>query len=237
MKINLWRWHPEVALRYLPIVKLINSLEEKDSTILEIGSGSLGITPYLGREVTGIDLNFAGPQTSLLTKINASATSLPLKDKSFDIVILVDLLEHIPVIDRYRVLSEAVRVTNKMLLIVVPCGPLAQKEDIYLAKYYKKVYGKSFLFFEQHLQYGLPSVELVNSYLKKATSVYHRKMEVKIKGITNMKLHRFLMKGWITKNFIIDFAFRKLMVLFIPIMTKVNKIPTYRSFFVINFLK
>lgn len=37
-----YRWHPEVALRYLPIVDQIQKLERK-LNILDIGSGGLGI--------------------------------------------------------------------------------------------------------------------------------------------------------------------------------------------------
>src|SRR3989338_1697820 len=67
--------HPETALRYLPIVSVMAKKGLKDSKLLEVGSGSLGITPYLKRPIDGIDVNFSGPQTELVN------TTLPPAQK------------------------------------------------------------------------------------------------------------------------------------------------------------
>ncbi|MBI4990704.1 methyltransferase domain-containing protein [Candidatus Gottesmanbacteria bacterium] len=91
---SLWffyRWHPEVALRYMPIVSEIKKLDEEIS-ILEVGSGGLGITPYLRKKMTGVDVEFKPPFHPLLHKIEALATKLPFKDGSFDVVISIDML-------------------------------------------------------------------------------------------------------------------------------------------------
>lgn len=57
--------HPEAALRYLPIVDLLKKERLENSKILEIGSGSYGITPYLKKEVVGIDMSFDEPMCPL----------------------------------------------------------------------------------------------------------------------------------------------------------------------------
>ncbi len=41
------RWHPEVAIRYLPIVKQLKATSLSSGSMLEVGSGWLGIAPYL----------------------------------------------------------------------------------------------------------------------------------------------------------------------------------------------
>lgn len=88
-------WSPDIALRYLPIADDIRKTEGIN-TILDVGSGSLGITPYLKRNVTGIDTTFSGPTSDYLKQINGSAIDLPFKNNSFDVSICSDTLEHVP---------------------------------------------------------------------------------------------------------------------------------------------
>lgn len=233
----LWRWHPEVALRYLPIVKKIKNLKIPKPSVLEIGSGSLGIVPYLGRPVTAVDIDFSGPQIDLLTKVRGSAVKLPIVNQSFDVVLMIDVLEHIPEDKRLQAIKEAIRVTKYLLVIAVPCGELSGKEDHYLARYYKKIYGKNFSFYEDHLKYGLPKKEWINDKIREISRKYKRTTVIETEGNINLSLHRFLMKGWMTKNFIIDVIFRKFFLIFIPIMLLLNNEPTYRKIFYIEFKK
>ena len=45
-------------MRYLPVIDLIKKYKLKNNNILEIGSGDLGITPYLKKKVVGLDIFF-----------------------------------------------------------------------------------------------------------------------------------------------------------------------------------
>jgi SAM-dependent methyltransferase len=94
-------------------------------SLLEIGCGDgrnlsalpPHITPY------SIDLNAPAP-------IIASATHLPFRPSSFDIVMLIDVLEHIP--DHRLAISEVFRVLkpNGIVLLSVPTFPsLWSKHD------------------------------------------------------------------------------------------------------------
>lgn len=92
---------------------------EKRSKILSLGGG-MGQLEYclelLGHKVTVVDFNapsvFAGHQ--LFPKINfitASGSRLPLKDKTFDLVLSYDLMEHLPNVQvAEQTLMEAERV-------------------------------------------------------------------------------------------------------------------------------
>lgn len=234
---NLWRWHPKVALRYLPIIKKIHEEGLSKNSILEIGSGSLGIAPYLGKSLVGVDLDFSGPQTDLLTKVRGSVLQLPFEDKSFDTVIMVDVLEHI--LNKYRetAVSEAIRVCRKLFIVATPEGIESEKEDRYLSAYYKKTFGKEFPFFNEHIDYGLPKKEELNATINKIGKNKGRKLKIEIRGNINMNLHRFLMKGWMTNNKLVDIIFRKVFLLFIPIFLKLNKEPVYRKIFYVTFIK
>ena len=46
--------------------------------------------------VTGVDLEFKPPFHPLLTKVVSRAEKLDFADKSFDVVISSDMLEHLP---------------------------------------------------------------------------------------------------------------------------------------------
>lgn len=232
---HLWRWHPKVALRYLPIIRKIKQLGLIKGSILEIGSGSLGITPYLGRPVVGLDINFSGPQIEFLTKVKGSAINIPFKDRSFDIVLMVDVLEHLEPNKRKKAIIEAIRVARKLLVISFPSGKKALEEDNFLSNDYKKIYGGPFPFYQEHLQYGFPQVKQVNDTITNEVKLSERKVNIKIEGNVNLGIHRFLMKGWITKNIFIDIIFRKLFLLLIPIFLFFNKEPTYRKIFYIKF--
>src|SRR5437868_4730302 len=87
--MGVYRWHPKIALRYLPIVAEIQKTGFKNPSVLEIGSGSLGIAPYLKQEITGVDIDFSGPQFPLVKQVKASAVKLPFKDNSFDFVVCI----------------------------------------------------------------------------------------------------------------------------------------------------
>lgn len=229
------RWHPKVALRYLPIVKEIKRLKLNNSNMLEIGSGSLGITPYLNRKVTGIDLDFFGPQTDLLTKVRASAINIPFDNRSFDVVLMVDVIEHLPENDRKKALEEGFRIAKKLLVISVPEGKDAFLEDKIISDYYYHIYKKEFPFLQEHRKYKLPENKFVNDTIKELSVKYKRKVDIIKTGNVNMRLHRFLMKGWITKSLLIDIIFRKVFLLLIPVFTRLNWEPTYRKIYFIRY--
>lgn len=83
--------------------------------ILDIGSGTGGMTKYLSRfgKVTGIENNRLGVQLSRkrgLKIISGKAQKLPFKNNSFDLVTFFDVLYHKEIGPENNVLNEAYRV-------------------------------------------------------------------------------------------------------------------------------
>ena len=224
--LPLYRWHPEVAIRYLPIVDEIKKMDSV--TILEVGSGGLGIAPYLNREVTGIDSDFSGPTHPLLKRIKGTGEKLPFADKSFGVVISVDILEHVPQKNREKVITEMIRVAQKEVIIATPCGNDSEKQDRVLSEIYKRKFGEDYQFLKEQLEYGLPDAKEVLSILKKLTG---NKIEINVVGNENLQVRKFLMTGWMTKNILADIFYRKLLLAFIPIFQLVNSGPFYRKIF------
>ena len=124
-----WGQHPEAALRYLPAVKEIRKAGLEHSKIIEIGSGSTGITPYFRKNIDGLDINFEGPKAKYLNKIRGEAYNLPFKDNSYDVSLSVDVLEHIEPEYLESVLDHLEELTERMIFISINTGPAGKFLD------------------------------------------------------------------------------------------------------------
>ena len=221
------RWHPQLALRYLPIVRYIKNSGLVNPSILEVGSGSLGIGPYLKKEFTGADIEFSGPKWPQMKQVKASAKTLPFADNIFDIVISVDTLEHIPPPSRQLVVNEIIRTATKQVIIAVPVGKNSQAQDRDLNQEYIRRYGKSFTFLTEHVTYGLPENQAVSGWINAAAKKYHKNIRITQIGNRNLSLRLWLMRGWMTKNQLIDIFFRKILLFFLPILQFLDHRPPY----------
>ena len=157
-------WHPEVALRYLPIISAIRKLGGHPQ-VLDIGSCGLGIAPYIGYKVTGCDIKFRPPFHHHLDRIKAPAEKLPFADSVFDALVSADTLEHLNKNSRQKAIFQMLRVAKKMVCIAVPCGNLAYRQDKELNKYYRKKFNKKYQFFEEQLKLGLPQKEEIVTFI------------------------------------------------------------------------
>ena len=229
----LWAgWHPEVALRYLPVVAEIKKLGP-DVSVLEVGSGGLGIAPYVRFNITGVDIRFSPPFHPRLNRIKAKAVRLPFADKVFDAVVSVDTFEHRPGKDREKAISEMLRCTRKLAVIAVPCGQLSYLQDKKLNRIYRKRFGKKYRFFDEHTL-GLPEEKDIIEAITNACRTVHLRVNLTILNNENLKLRQFLMNGWMTKNLVKNIFFRKVLLIALPFMSLINNPPVYRKIFVIN---
>ncbi len=228
-----FRWHPAIALRYLPLVNRIK--KQKDSVkILEVGSAGLGICPYLRKKITGLDIDFKPPFHPFLTRIKGKATSLPYADSSFDIVICVDMLEHLKKEVREKAIGEMIRVARKSVYIGVPSGIEAEDQDKLLHTYYKDKIGKGYQFFEEQITEGLPQREEIYNMIIDSAKYFKKIVHVETAGNENMTLHRILMKGWMTRNLFVDIFFRKILLFAIPFLRLIDKPPYYRQLYFVE---
>lgn len=128
------------AARYYPILRILKTHGlDKSGTLLEIGSGSVGIGRFRKVSFTGCDISFPVKPKWPMSPVVASATELPFKDKSFDVVVASDVLEHIPPDLRETVINEAIRVAKQLVIFGFPAGQLAWESDrALLAAYIQK---------------------------------------------------------------------------------------------------
>lgn len=235
MSFNVFRdQHPETALRYWPVVAEIKRLKLAKSKILEVGSGSLGITPYLKEKIDGLDVDFSGPQTPLVNQIKGDAANLAFRKNSYDVVIAVDFLEHLPPGQRTTAISQMLKVAKKLLVIVVPTGELSEKQDLALYSLWKKVMRSDNQFLAEHVRFGLPRAEQVLVTIDKSLKSLGKRAKIKSYPILNLTVRNILMHVWITKSKLIYYLYLKGLMLFVPALIYANFGNCYRTVFVIE---
>lgn len=155
-------------MRVAPVVALVNECEVGD--LLDVGSGSVGIRPWTGSgwRVTTLDIDFedygaaTGPGAGNERAIVGDVRDLPFSDRTFDVVVAIDLLEHVAPDDRPRALREMVRVTRRRLIVACPTGAASLAADADLAKRLRFVPA----WIEEHLDQGFPEASEVAAALE-----------------------------------------------------------------------
>jgi len=127
--------------RFLETVDLL--LSDLDfQTLLDVGSGEgivfRRIAQRFHPQITALDIDFARVKAAQdhdgdTPLLNASAESLPFADNAFDLVLLLEVLEHVG--NPQQVLAEARRVSRRFLLLSVPHEPWWRIGNIARLKY------------------------------------------------------------------------------------------------------
>lgn len=105
--------------------------------------------------------------------IPASGTYLPFKDKSFDVVVASDTLEHIPASERNLFLNELMRVSKNNLILGTPFHTRENEfAESSCMKLYERVYGVPNIWLAEHKKHTLPDLELVITHFSKNNMYY-----------------------------------------------------------------
>lgn len=104
------------------IQKTIEFIPEDVKSILDIGCGDGRIINRLTDNYTcmGIDISKEALQHIKCQKKIGSINNIPLPDRSYNLIICCEVLEHLPFMVYEKAITELVRVSNKYILISVP---------------------------------------------------------------------------------------------------------------------
>jgi ubiquinone/menaquinone biosynthesis C-methylase UbiE len=158
-------------IRYIHPTRFI--LEKRLENILEVGSGTQGIGPYIRKRFVGLDSDFrdyAGEKIPLhqhMIPIRALAWQLPFRDETFDCVLCLDTLEHVEESRRNLVVSELIRVSKRHVIVGFPSGAKAFEYDEKLYKYYKRKRKEIPIWLEEHIRNGFPPQSAISDMLAK----------------------------------------------------------------------
>jgi len=160
--------------RYRIAADIVNALRGKHKAlkILEVG----GYPPRLHEFLPDDDVlitDLVSMSEKLVghgTYTEADALSLQFDDQSFDAVVALDVLEHIPPEKRENFVSEISRVASVFVVIASPFDEgkgIISREELLLFEFIREAHGYEHKYFDEHLRYGLPSTENIINYFKR----------------------------------------------------------------------
>lgn len=216
------------AARYFPILRVLkhHSLLPHCS-ILEIGSGSLGLGEFLQNSFVGCDISFATKPVANMRAITASGAALPFRNRSFDVTIACDVLEHIPTSIRSAVIQESLRVTEKLAIFAFPCGKVAHQGDERLLRLYL---GNGLVppdWLKEHMLYDFPEPHLFDDI---------NGWDIKLYGNENIVMHRWMMRAETHRRFnsVTQACLRLAPRVIEVLLRSIDQQPHYRKMFVLR---
>ncbi|RMF02724.1 MAG: class I SAM-dependent methyltransferase [Chloroflexi bacterium] len=147
------------------VVDLIQTVRpDRPVRILDVGG-----SPTAWKFLPEYSVTTANLSVSEAISLQTDGTRLACKDESFDVVITVDTLEHLPEALRPAFLDELMRVAADYIIIT---GPFANDYNEFgeatLNEYIVNAFHAHHQFLQEHLQNGLPSLELCRHQLTAA---------------------------------------------------------------------
>lgn len=185
-------WSLDVDLRYLPVARFLKA-HVPDGSVLEVGSSSKGIAPYVEHPVVGSDASFPGEIALALMPVVARGR-LPFRDRSFDAVISLDTLEHVPRWFRQLFIDEMFRIARRYVIVGFPEGEAAERHDADMEGYFVRQNAAAHEFFVEHREYKIPRQDDVSTYLKTAAERTGRAFDVHRTKNVNIALRSMFMR-------------------------------------------
>lgn len=169
-------------MRYAPVIEQIkayaaSSPVKRELSVLDVGGGPAGLASLLkgrGYRIIALDPDQDALRGNRALKVVGDGCQLPFDDRSVDIVVSVDSLEHVPAGRRLAFLSELGRVARGRLIIHCPIDSAdrrfqATHYDRVFQRLHRKYFGQEEANTAEHLACGLPTVELVKAAFPEAS--------------------------------------------------------------------
>lgn len=157
--------------RYKKILKMITA-----GTVLEIGAGSFSPLVQIGlSDVTTLDIKH-----TLGIDVVGSSSNLPFRDSSFDLVVAIDTIEHLPRPIRDIAIKEMIRVARERVIIHTPLEDgkkfVGRQFDLLFNEWHFKVHGRNEPSTSEHLLYWEPSPDELSSYGFRITGSHNARL-------------------------------------------------------------
>lgn len=165
---------------YKPFINLVLKYVSKNDKILDVGGGEGTYSAELkkrGYDVVCVDINEEYIEKSKKKGIESyvmDATSLDFPEKSFDVVLLFEVIEHID--DFIKVLRESKRLSKKLIIITTPnCSGIDELKFFNLTYYHLLASDHVNFFTKKDLQ-NILSAEFDNFNVEESESLLHSRI-------------------------------------------------------------
>ena len=156
--------------RYKMTEDIINDIRNKDEVfkILEVGANEhQNLERFLpSDEITYLDIKLPEHLLNNPNYILGDATKMSFADSQYDIIVALDIFEHIAESDRTNFIDELYRVCKKVFIIAAPFATKGVVETEKNAnEYFRLLHGYDHLWLEEHIRNTLPDLKDYLNYM------------------------------------------------------------------------
>lgn len=237
----------EAAMRYIPVVREINSHKKEYANILEVGSGTMGLSRFIKQNMIGVDIDPMGPIQKNMSLLIADAQQLPFNNNIFDLSLSIDMFEHVPPEKRKKILLELIRVTKKKIILGFPSGKEAKiwedkAREVFKQKLAafkeenadKQNFAIRNSFILEHLDCGLPEPEEIEGYIKEYMRVSGNKMQYKIIDNESLLVWYFGVLAFMKYSYLRWMITTLVFIVFFPVLNHLKLKGSYRKIFIME---
>ncbi|NQU74025.1 MAG: methyltransferase domain-containing protein, partial [Candidatus Omnitrophica bacterium] len=160
-------WNLDQMLRYEPVAQFIKGLRLSETLIIEVGIGQEGGLARYSEGVLdpiGVDLLAAGilplgkDNNESRKWITADAAAIPVRHNRADVLVCLDMLEHVSTQQRLKIVLEMYALIREggHLILGIPMGKQADWVESMFNRLYKLFNGNTYRWLDEHRIYGLP---------------------------------------------------------------------------------
>jgi len=151
IRLPLWLLPQDTYERHWVVARRLRAARVK--SVLDVGGEDVLRRFLRGIECVSVNLNARADVTY-------DGVALPFGDSSFEAVVALDTLEHIPPSQRGHFAAELLRVARELVVVATPWGtPTHSELEQRCLQAYRQTHGRDHEYLREHVEYGLPTWE------------------------------------------------------------------------------
>lgn len=183
--------------RYKKTEEIINQLRsnEQKFNILEVGANEhRNLEKFLQNDsITYLDIQLDEALKGDPQFILGDATEMTFEDNSYDLIVALDVFEHIPVERRKKFINELTRVSKIGFILMGPFNTDGVEEaEKNVNEFFKGLMGYDHPWLKEHIENGLPNWDEILEYLTDQGIQYTTLKQGKLSLWENLMRYHFL---------------------------------------------
>lgn len=161
---------PTYISRYLIQAGILEAYQlhqgAKKLKVLDVGGAGSILSEFIDIDLTILDM--LPNEHKAKNYVKGDALAMPFADKSFDVVVSCDVIEHIPKDSRSAFLKESARATKDLLIVAAPFNLKGVRDaEVSANNFYKEMTGQDHRWLLEHLVDELPNIKQAALTLEK----------------------------------------------------------------------